>query len=266
MRPGPEQPSRGASFYDDAQAFDRYLRHRHAGAASPNVVMEEPAFLEIMGDVSGQRVLDLGCGDGSFGRAILQQGAAMYVGVDASTRMVAAAEAALRGTEGRVVCARIESFAPPVAGFDLVVSRLAFHYIADLGSVFATCRRGLVPGGRLVVTVVHPVLTAPKDPVEPGRRTSWVVDDYFQPGPRTRSWLGGTVVWHHRTVEQYVAALSDAGFTLTALGECPPRRDLFAGDDAEFARRCRVPLFLVLGAMTPSEDPLMRPAVAVREP
>jgi len=38
----------------------------------------------------------------------------------------------------------------------------------------------------------------------PGLRTSWLVDDYFLPGPRRRAWMGSAVIWFHRTVEAYV--------------------------------------------------------------
>jgi hypothetical protein len=58
-------------------------------------------------------------------------------------------------------------------------------------------------------------------------------------------WLGTTTVWHHRTIEDYVTELRNAGFTLTNLRECAPRRDQF-DNDAEYQRRRRIPLMLIL--------------------
>ena len=105
----------------------------------------------------------------------------------------------------------------------------------------------LAPGGRIVFTVVHPVITSHDARASADElRADWVVDDYFAAGPREHDWLGGAVVWHHRTIEAYVAALQGAGFALTALRECAPRRERFAGDEAEYARRARIPLFLLL--------------------
>ena len=52
--------------------------------------------------------------------------------------------------------------------------------------------------------------------------------------------------WHHRTVGEYVTSFLGAGFTLTALSECAPRPERFAGDAAELTRRSRIPLFLLL--------------------
>lgn len=160
--------------------------------------------------------------------------------------MVRAARSTLDGTFGEVVQGDIEDFASPPGTFDLVVSRLALHYVEDLGGVLAACRACLAPGGRIVFTVVHPVITSHDARAATNElRTDWVVDDYFAAGPRRRDWMGGTVDWHHRTIEDYLAELGRAGFALTALRECAPRRDRFTDAD-EFARRRRVPSVLLV--------------------
>ncbi len=57
------------------------------------------------------------------------------------------------------------------------------------------------------------------------------------------------MTWHHRTIEDYLQLLTATGFSLSTLRECPPRPERFMdGDDAELARRRRVPLFLLLAA------------------
>lgn len=239
---------RRGSFYDDPEVFERYSEHRRGGVSSPNDVMEHPAVLRALGSVAGLRVLDLGCGDAAFGRELLDLGAGGYLGIDGSVAMAAQAEHTLAGTVGRVVRADLEDLDVPDASVDLVVSRLALHYLRDLPRVLAACHRALVPGGRLVITVLHPVITSHDTPAVGGARTDWVVDDYFEPGPRERPWLGGTVLWYHRTIEQHVDAVVGAGFRLTALSECEPVAELFEGDVDELRRRRRVPLFLLLAA------------------
>ncbi|NUW46180.1 class I SAM-dependent DNA methyltransferase [Nonomuraea rhodomycinica] len=245
--PGEPGPVRGGAFYDAPEVLERYLRHRHSGARSPNHVMEEPAFLDELGPVAGLRVLDLGCGDAAIGRTLLASGCRGYLGIDGSAEMTRAAAATLHGTSGRVERADIEQFSAPPHTFDLIISRLALHYVGDLDPVLAACRRALSPGGRLLFTVVHPVITSPE--ARRGTkeaRTDWIVDDYFRTGARRRDWMGDTVTWYHRTVEDYVTALVRARFAVTALRECAPRHDRFDGDLAEFDRRRRVPLFLLL--------------------
>jgi len=237
------------TFYDDPHSFERYRNHRHSGVTSPNFVMEEPAVREQLGSVAGLRVLDLGCGDGTLGRALLEAGCRTYLGIDNSTLMVEAAREALRGTAGEVAEGDIESLSATRGSYDLIVSCLALHYVSDLTGVLRRCEESLAPNGRLVLTVVHPVISSHEDRGNAGKlRTNWVVDNYFNAGPRHRKWMGSSVIWHHRTIEDYVLALQHVGFTVDALRECAPRRDRFGDDEAEFARRQRVPLFLLLAA------------------
>ena len=113
--------------------------------------------------------------------------------------------------------------------------------------MLAAAHACLAKGGRLVFTFVHPVITSHDARADTEElRSSWVVDDYFACGPRPQEWLGGRVVWHHRTVEAHVAALQGAGFALTAVREYAPRRELFGADAGEFARRRHIPMFLLL--------------------
>ncbi len=236
------------SFYRDPVTVGRYLRHRHTEVSSPNLVMEEPALRKALGSLDGLRVADLGCGDASIARSLLTAGAVSYLGVDSSEPMLSAARASLADLPGvRLEEAAIESFTPDPSSLDLIVSRLALHYVADLARVLDACASGLGDGGRLVFTVVHPVITSAEAVTPAGQpRTSWLVDDYFSPGPRARTWLGSNVTWQHRTVGDYVTALLHSGFSVTGLSECAPVRELFAGDQAEFSRRLRVPLFLLV--------------------
>ena len=246
-RPRDAGDRRGGAFYDDSDLFERYAQHR-AWSLNPNIAMEHPALSEELGPVSGLCVLDLGCGDAEIGRELLNAGAACYRGIDGSTRMVEAARRMLTDTTGEAVLCDIEDLAEPVVSFDLVLSRMALHYVADLGRVFRACHACLAPGGRVMFTVVHPVITshdARESSTEP--RQNWVVDDYFDTGPRDQQWLGTRTVWHHRTVEDYVTELRNAGFALINLRECAPHRERF-DDHAEFERRRRIPLVLLLAA------------------
>jgi SAM-dependent methyltransferase len=211
--------------------------------------MEEPALLAELGDVAGLHVVDLGCGDAAVGAMLMRQGCASYLGIDGSKEMVARAEETLADTRGRVALQNMESLSLPAGSVDLVVSRLALHYVQDLDGVLRSCRAALRPGGRVCFSVLHPVITSSDvQSGQDGPRGSWTVDDYFVGGARERSWMGDTVTWHHRTIEQYVGALAGAGFSLAALRECEPEPGRFGGDEAELTRRRRVPLFLLLSA------------------
>ena len=237
--------SRGGSFYDDRIVCENYLEHRYAGAESPNFVMEEPALLSEIGDPTGLRIIDLGCGDARFGREMLDRGATGYLGIDGSRKMIGRARSVLLGTSGEVRLGDLEDFSASPGSADLVTSRLALHYLSDVRPVIAAMAGCLAPGGRVVITVVHPVITSYELPSS-GPRSHWLVDDYFENGPRRRKWLGGEVTWYHRTIEQYVRSFANAGLTIASLAECAPLPDRLDGDASELTRRRRAPLFLLL--------------------
>jgi len=145
-----------SAFYDDSEVFATYMQHR-AWSANPNDTIERPAFLDVLGDVRGRRVLDLGCGDGRFGRNLLDAGALSYLGVDASANRAALADQTLPGC---VRHQRIEEFTAPPGSMELVVSRLALHYVSDVGAVLRRVYTTLADSGRLVFSVEHPVITS----------------------------------------------------------------------------------------------------------
>jgi SAM-dependent methyltransferase len=249
MSTSPESEA-GSSFYEDAAVRDAYLAHRQ-DALSPNVTMEEPAFLAELGRLGGERLLDLGCGDAAFATVALDAGAGAYVGIDGSAGMVAAALQRALPDRATVIEREIETAAFPERSFDLVTSRMTLHYIEHLDPVVASVHSWLQTNGRLIFSVVHPVITS-FDSSGEGPRQSWTVDDYFVPGPRRRTWFGQDVVWHHRTVEDYVTLLTGAGFEVTALRECAPVPELLDGQETELIRRRRVPVVLLLAARRPN--------------
>jgi SAM-dependent methyltransferase len=235
----------GPEFYDDDAVFATYMaaRQRRDG---PNNTLEQPVTLELAGELTGRRVLDLGCGDAAFGRMVLDRGGSAYLGVEGSRNMVAVARETLAGTSGQVQHCSLEDWEAPADAFDLAVARLSLHYLADLAPVFAQVYHTLADGGRFVFSVEHPVITSCDRGWPAGTlRQAWVVDDYFATGARDTAWMGGTVRKYHRTVEDHFRALQDASFVVEQLRESRPQRALFA-DEQVYERRMRIPLFLFL--------------------
>jgi trans-aconitate methyltransferase len=101
-------------------------------------------IFEKLAPLAGERVLDLGCGDGSLTERLIERGA-LVIGVDASPEMVAAARA--RGIDAHVMDATRLTFDRE---FDAVFSNAVLHWIHDQDAVLDGVARALVPGGRFV--------------------------------------------------------------------------------------------------------------------
>jgi SAM-dependent methyltransferase len=244
----------GPRFYDDDQVFETYMRHRGRDE-SPNDTLEGPELLDLIGplaDLRGSRVLDLGCGDAQIGRALLAAGCREYVGVESSSNMAGVARQTLAGLAGQVEQATIEAWTYPPDAFDLVISRLALQYVEDVEQTFRQICGSLRPGGRFIFSVEHPVITSCDRAYADGsKRQDWIVDEYHVAGQRVTRWMGQDVVKYHRTVEAYFSALQQAGLTVEGLREATPRRERFLHEET-YARRLRIPLFLLLAARKPS--------------
>ncbi|MEO0682186.1 MAG: methyltransferase domain-containing protein [Pseudomonadota bacterium] len=93
---------------------------------------------------AGERILDLGCGDGALTEALVAAGAEV-VAVDASADMVEAARA--RGLDARMADGHALGFE---AEFDAVFSNAALHWMTDPDAAVAGAARALRPGGRFV--------------------------------------------------------------------------------------------------------------------
>lgn len=100
--------------------------------------------LEWLDPRPGQRILDLGCGDGRLSLSLVEAGA-QVLAVDGSEEMVAAAKE--RGLDARVVQGQSLEFRNE---FDAVFSNAALHWMHPHQDMLAGVARALKPGGRFV--------------------------------------------------------------------------------------------------------------------
>lgn len=235
---------RGASAYNDDQFFKNYMNRRNR-VDSPNNSIEKPIMLELIGDVKGKKVLDLGCGDAKFGVELLQKGCFSYDGVEGSENMAKEATKTLTGTVGIVHLSSMETYNYQTGYYDLIVSRLALHYLTDLKDIIRKVHKTLANDGRFVFSVQHPVLTSSiKSAAASASKADWIVDDYFNSGERVEPWIDKKVVKYHRTIEEYYQLLKQAGFMIEDIREGTPRIEEFSSE-SEYKRRMRIPLFLL---------------------
>jgi ubiquinone/menaquinone biosynthesis C-methylase UbiE len=120
-----------------------------------NAYYARPEMIRLAGDVAGLEILDAGCGSGPLMEALRGKDAVVS-GFDLSPAMVELARQRL-GEDADVRVADLGAPLPyPDDTFDLVVASLALHYVKDWNSALAELRRVLKPGGRLIVSIIHP--------------------------------------------------------------------------------------------------------------
>jgi SAM-dependent methyltransferase len=126
--------------------------------ANPLPALEEPFVHAAIGDASGLAVLDLGCGTGRHALRLAAAGANVTA-VDFSEGMLAEARRKPGAGAVRFLVHDLHDPLPmPAGSFDLVVSGLVLEHLRDLGGFFREARRMLRPGGRAVVSAMHPAM------------------------------------------------------------------------------------------------------------
>lgn len=109
--------------------------------------------LRLAPDLRGQRVLEIGCGNGAFALHLSRKGASV-VGIDFSAVAIRRASARRRVGEESVRFAVGSASALPFApgSFDLCFSCECLEHVPDPGAVASEMHRVLRPGGTLVLT------------------------------------------------------------------------------------------------------------------
>ena len=122
-----------------------------------NAHYERPAMLALAGDVIGRRILDAGCGAGPLAAELRDRGA-VVTGIDSSREMLALARKRL-GEDVELYEADLRDRLPSGdETFDDVVASLVLHYLQDWSPTLVEFRRVLKPGGRLILSVEHPII------------------------------------------------------------------------------------------------------------
>src|SRR3954471_10997627 len=175
----------------------------------------------LLGDVSGRRVLEIGCGSAPCSRWLRTAGADV-VGLDLSAGMLARAAQLNRSTDVPVPLVQADAGALPVADASIDVACSAYGglpFVADAGAVLAEVARVLRPGGRFVASVNHPMRWPFPDSPDP--QDLKIVSSYFDRTPYVETDDRGATVYveHHRTVGDWVRAVVGAGLVLEDLVE-----------------------------------------------
>lgn len=160
--------------------------------------------IEGMQVAPGERVLDLGCGNGWATRLLARTNAGVQaIGVDVAPQMIARADELHSFTiRARYDLGDFEALDFPDAHFDRIFSMEALYYARDLDKALAEACRVLKPGGRADIVV-----------------------DHYAESPGTADWgerMGLDL--HFKSEEDWKAAFTRAGFGEVTTGRVVDRR------------------------------------------
>lgn len=194
------------AFYDEiAEWYDNYL--------SENALYRElvlPTLLELAGDVQGQRICDLACGQGWLTRELARHGALM-AGIDLSEQLLLLARQyeereplGISYVQGDAQSANL-SLEKNFAG---CICMLALMDIADLSAVLQTIRHLLkARGAQWIVGEDGGIARA---------IGSYALERFWR---SERGGVRSRVGAYHRTLGTYLNSLSAAGFVLEQVRE-----------------------------------------------
>lgn len=178
---------------------ERYARNARFVADMGQVV------LDMLKPQPGERILDLGCGDGALTEKLVAAGA-IVVGVDAAPDMIEAARQ--RGLDARVMDGQSLDFD---SEFDAVFSNAAIHWMKrDPDAVIAGVHRALKSGGRFAAEMGgHGGITAIMVALCAGLEQRGVANS------------AALIPWYFPTPHEYRHQLERAGFEVDYIALIP---------------------------------------------
>ncbi len=224
------------------ESWDR-VAARRGEAGGIGVVQYGPdlpteADLRLCGDLSGRRVLDIGCGSGENAVTVAGQGAHV-IAIDVSRAQIALGKRLAESAEIRVEWH--ESDAADLAflradSIDLALSTGVVDEIEDLDRLLRQVHRVLRPGSAFVFSHEHPMrLAVGRDGTAPGALPLGRLEvrrSYFDPAPIEVMCEDEAIQMWPRTIADVFSALHRAGYRVDALLEPEPVRSSDPGPAA----------------------------------
>lgn len=158
MTPPESQPTLEIEQVSTRDGYDRWSEIYDA-EENPLIVLEDRWIGPLLTDLAGRTVADIGCGTGRHAAPLARAGA-QVVALDFSLGMLSRARARPEAKDVRFVVADLtRGFPLGPSAFPRVLSTLVLDHVPDLPHFFCEVARILEPGGRAVLSVMHPAMS-----------------------------------------------------------------------------------------------------------
>lgn len=249
---GPPGRDHATSWEKSADWYDRIIGERGSELYQAVVI---PGALNLLAPKRGEKILDLGCGQGVFSRAMAQKGCEV-TGIDAAPTLIQKARTYPVKPPVRYLtrdAAQLEG----LGEFDAASAILCVQNMEHLDQVAIAAAKVLKPGGRMLWVVNHPAFRIP-------RQSAWGQDEerkiQYRRTDAYSSTLSIPIVMHpgkadsestvsfHRSLQTLTATGFSAGLVLGGIEEWYSHKESQPGPRARAENRARkeFPLFLAL--------------------
>ena len=224
--------NQNAAFWDDYMGDENNTFHN---------ILVRPAMESLLTVKPGDRVLDIGCGNGNYARRLAELGARVTA-IDTSEEIIERARARSKGLVGNGTAGSIDYRVIDVCDitglealgsdtFDAAVSNMAVMDMAVVAPLFEGVHKLLKPGGIFVCSLTHPCFQAPYATryVEQEDRDGEMIkkfgikiERYLTPQPFEGLGIEGQPVpqyYFHRPLSVLLPLCFEAGFVLDGFEE-----------------------------------------------
>ena len=182
----------------------------------------DPRVWQVLGDVTGKTVLDIGCGEGRFSRQLAEHGA-ITTGIEPTPKLFQ--RSVELGGGAQFINCGAEKLLFADNSFDVALFYLVLIDIEPMAPAIQGAFRVLKPGGHCIVANLTSMNTASDRFWEldaEGKKIGWLLDNYSNPRQITSEWNGIKIHNYHRPLGTYIKLFLETGFTLKSFEEAIP--------------------------------------------
>lgn len=215
------------NIYDNETFFQGYKKLRE-NEVNANNLFEIPALFSLLPNLSGKRILDLGCGFGEHCVEYVKKGASKVVGIDISEKMIEVAQKENGDPKIEYLNMPMEELGKLSDRFDVVISSLAFHYVEDFTGVVHKIYNLMDEGGIFVFSQENPLSTCYSGNAgrwtrdENGNKLYLNLQGYGLEGEKESAWFVDGIKKYHRMFSTIINTLTKTGFVVEKLIEPLP--------------------------------------------